>query len=73
MTLKLSGAARKRGSRFMVGSRAGSSLVTAPAFIVGCLADLVDIDGPLLQKSDRHAGIRYQGGRAAVLEPRLWG
>jgi L-Ala-D/L-Glu epimerase / N-acetyl-D-glutamate racemase len=71
--LQLAREARKRGLRLMVGSMAGSSLAMAPTFVVGCLADLVDIDGPLLQRSDRHPGIRYHGSAAEVFEPRLWG
>jgi L-alanine-DL-glutamate epimerase-like enolase superfamily enzyme len=71
--LQLASEARKRGLRLMVGSMAGSSLAMAPAFVVGCVADLVDIDGPLLQRSDRQHGIRYRGGSADVFGPALWG
>jgi L-alanine-DL-glutamate epimerase-like enolase superfamily enzyme len=71
--LQLASEARKRGLRIMVGCMAGSSLAMAPTFVVGCLADLVDIDGPLLQKSDRQHGIRYRGGIASVFGPELWG
>jgi L-alanine-DL-glutamate epimerase-like enolase superfamily enzyme len=71
--LQLASEARRRGLRLMVGSMAGSSLAMAPTFVVGCLADLVDIDGPLLQKSDHPQGIRYDGGRADVFGPELWG
>jgi L-alanine-DL-glutamate epimerase-like enolase superfamily enzyme len=71
--LQLAAAARQRGLGVMVGCMAGSSLAMAPAFVLGCLADLVDIDGPLLQKSDRPQGIRYQGGRADVFDSQLWG
>jgi L-alanine-DL-glutamate epimerase-like enolase superfamily enzyme len=71
--LQLAGEARKRGLRLMVGCMGGSSLAMAPAFVVACLADLVDIDGPLLQKSDRQHRIRYRGGMASVFSPELWG
>jgi L-alanine-DL-glutamate epimerase-like enolase superfamily enzyme len=71
--LSLASEARKRGLRIMVGSMGGSSLAMAPTFVVGCLADLVDIDGPLLQKSDRQHGIRYRGGIASVFGAELWG
>jgi L-alanine-DL-glutamate epimerase-like enolase superfamily enzyme len=71
--LLLAGEARKRGLGLMVGCMAGSSLAMAPAFVVGCLADLVDIDGPLLQKSDRRHGIRYRKGVASVFGQELWG
>jgi L-Ala-D/L-Glu epimerase len=71
--LQLASEARKRGLGLMVGCMAGSSLAMAPAFVLGCIADLVDIDGPLLQKSDRRHGIRYRGGMASVFGPELWG
>jgi len=71
--LELAGAARKRGLGLMVGCMAGSSLAMAPAFVLGCLCDLVDIDGPLLQKSDRFPGLEYAGGKVRVFPPELWG
>lgn len=71
--LQLAREARKRGLRLMVGSMGGSSLAMAPAFVIGCLSDFVDIDGPLLQKSDRQHGIRYNGCSASVFAPELWG
>jgi L-alanine-DL-glutamate epimerase-like enolase superfamily enzyme len=71
--LELAGEARKRGLRLMVGCMGGSSLAMAPHFVIGCLADLVDIDGPLLQKSDRRHGIEYRAGVASVFGPELWG
>jgi hypothetical protein len=57
----------------MVGSMGGSSLAMAPAFVVGCLADLVDIDGPLLQKFDRLPGLDYNGGRVSIFKSNVWG
>jgi L-alanine-DL-glutamate epimerase-like enolase superfamily enzyme len=71
--LQLAQQARQRGLGLMVGCMGGSSLAMAPAFVVGCLADLVDIDGPLLQKSDRLHGIHYSSGSADVFGPELWG
>jgi L-alanine-DL-glutamate epimerase-like enolase superfamily enzyme len=71
--LELARAARERGLGVMVGCMAGSSLAMAPTFVVGCLCDLVDIDGPLLQKTDRIPGIAYEGGRVAVFGPDVWG
>jgi L-alanine-DL-glutamate epimerase-like enolase superfamily enzyme len=71
--LQLARAARARGLGLMVGCMGGSSLAMAPAFVVGCLCDFVDIDGPLLQRSDRLPGLLYEGGRVAVFEPKLWG
>jgi L-Ala-D/L-Glu epimerase len=71
--LQLAQRARQRGLGLMVGCMGGSSLAMAPAFVVGCLADLVDIDGPLLQKSDRLHGIHYSSGAVDVFGPELWG
>jgi L-alanine-DL-glutamate epimerase-like enolase superfamily enzyme len=71
--LALARAARTKGLGLMVGCMAGGSLAMAPTFVVGCLCDLVDIDGPLLQKTDRLPGMRYMGGRVAVFGPEVWG
>jgi L-alanine-DL-glutamate epimerase-like enolase superfamily enzyme len=71
--LDLARAARARGLGLMVGCMAGSSLAMAPAFVLGCLCDLVDIDGPLLQKSDRFPRLAYTGGKVEVFGPELWG
>jgi L-Ala-D/L-Glu epimerase len=71
--LALAEAARGLGLQIMVGSMGGSSLAMAPAFVVGCLADLVDIDGPLLQQFDRLPGLKYKGGWVSVFEPNVWG
>jgi len=71
--LELARAARERGLGLMVGCMAGGSLAMAPAFVVGCLCDLVDIDGPLLQKTDRLPAMTYMGGHVAVFGPEVWG
>ena len=71
--LELARAARTTGLGLMVGCMGGSSLAMAPSFVVGCLADLVDIDGPLLQKFDRLPGMSYDGGQVAVFGTDVWG
>jgi L-alanine-DL-glutamate epimerase-like enolase superfamily enzyme len=71
--LELARAARARGLGLMVGCMAGSSLAIAPAFVVGCLVDLVDIDGPLLLKRDRLPGLVYSRGRVQPPEKEVWG
>jgi L-alanine-DL-glutamate epimerase-like enolase superfamily enzyme len=71
--LQLAHAARAARLGLMVGCMGGSSLAMAPAFVIGCLCDFVDIDGPLLQKSDRLPGLDYDGGRVSVFGPNLWG
>ena len=71
--LELARAARARGLGLMVGCIGGSSLAMAPAFVVGCLVDLVDIDGPLLLKRDRLPGLVYTRGCVEPPGPEVWG
>ncbi len=71
--LELASAARDRGLGLMVGSMAGGSLAMAPAFVVGCLCDFVDIDGPLLAKYDRLPGLRFDGARVSPPDGGIWG
>ena len=71
--LELARAAQRLGLGLMVGSMGGSSLAMAPTFVIGCLSDLVDIDGPLLLKRDRLPGLRYSGGRVDPPQRELWG
>jgi L-Ala-D/L-Glu epimerase len=56
-----------------VGCMGGSSLAIAPAFVIGCLSDLVDIDGPLLLQSDRLPGLTYRGGQVTPYGAEIWG
>jgi L-Ala-D/L-Glu epimerase len=69
----LARAARQRGLGVMVGCMAGTSLSMAPAAVVASLADYVDLDGPLLLRSDRAAGFSYVRGRFAPTHAQLWG
>jgi len=71
--LELASAARQRGLGLMVGCMGGSSLSIAPAFVVGCLVDLVDIDGPLLLRRDRIPGMAFMHASVEPPEPRVWG
>ena len=52
--LKLSKKAKNMGFKIMVGCMVGSSLSIKPAFYLAQIADLVDLDGPLLIKNDRN-------------------
>ena len=65
--------ARNLGLKIMVGNMGGSSLAMAPAFVLGSLADLIDIDGPLLQRFDRLPGLVYRGGWVSPFGSQLWG
>ncbi len=56
--------ARRLGLRVMVGNMVGSSLAMAPAFILGQLCDVVDLDGPTFLSKDRIPGMTYVDGMA---------
>jgi L-alanine-DL-glutamate epimerase-like enolase superfamily enzyme len=71
--LHLAREARKRGFGLMMGCMSGSSLSMAPAFIVGQWCTFVDLDGPLLARSDVEYGIRYEGSQMFPPSPVLWG
>jgi L-alanine-DL-glutamate epimerase-like enolase superfamily enzyme len=71
--LELVAAARAGGLGVMVGCMGGTSLAMAPAFVAGCLADLVDIDGPLLLRRDRPPGLRYDAGEVRPFDANVWG
>jgi L-alanine-DL-glutamate epimerase-like enolase superfamily enzyme len=71
--LELARSARVRGLGLMVGSMCGSSLAMAPTFVVGCLCDLADLDGPLLMKRDRLPGLRFSNGTVEPPGRNVWG
>jgi L-alanine-DL-glutamate epimerase-like enolase superfamily enzyme len=60
------------GLDLMVGNMVGTSLAMAPAFIVGQLCEVVDLDGPLLLERDRLPGVRYEEGLIHCQEC-VWG
>ena len=64
--------ARRLGLQVMVGNMVGSSLAMAPAFVLGQLCDVVDLDGPTFLSRDRTPGIEYAGG-TAWSDDRIWG
>lgn len=64
--------ARELGLSVMVGNMSGTSLSMAPAFVLGQLCDVIDLDGPLLLATDRQPAARYH--RGTIDMPRaLWG
>ncbi|MBV8495546.1 MAG: dipeptide epimerase [Gammaproteobacteria bacterium] len=71
--LALAHAARARGYQVMVGCMAGTSLAMAPGMVVGQLATVVDLDGPLLHARDRKPGIEYHNGVMQLPPRELWG
>jgi L-Ala-D/L-Glu epimerase len=54
--------ARRLGLKVMVGNMVGSSLAMAPAFVLGQLCDVVDLDGPIFLARDRIPSITYTDG-----------
>jgi L-alanine-DL-glutamate epimerase-like enolase superfamily enzyme len=70
--LEMARLARSLGLRVMVGNMVGSSLAMAPAFILGQLCDIVDLDGPTFLAEDRTPSIVYHQGTAFCPEA-VWG
>jgi L-alanine-DL-glutamate epimerase-like enolase superfamily enzyme len=60
--LAMARAAREHGLDVMVGNMLGTSLAMAPAFILGQLCKVVDLDGPLFLASDRTTKVEYKDG-----------
>lgn len=71
--LELAKEARRRGYLVMVGCMVGTSLAMAPAVVLGQLADIVDLDGPLLLDRDRTPALRYDDAMVYPAESELWG
>jgi L-Ala-D/L-Glu epimerase len=64
--------ARRLGLRVMVGNMVGTSLAMAPAFVLGQLCDVVDLDGPIFLAKDRTPSMTYTNGSAWSGE-HVWG
>jgi hypothetical protein len=56
----------------MVGNMVGTSLAMAPAFVLGQVCDLADLDGPIFLKKDRVPGVTYSDGKIWCPEA-VWG
>jgi L-alanine-DL-glutamate epimerase-like enolase superfamily enzyme len=63
---------RTLGLDVMVGCMGGTSLAMAPAYVLGQLCDVVDLDGPAFIRMDRDNAVRYLGGLIEC-PPGLWG
>ena len=63
---------RRLGLRVMVGTMVGTSLAMAPAFVLGQLCDVVDLDGPIFLANDRTPSMTYANGTAWSGE-NVWG
>lgn len=70
--LAMARTARLAGLDAMVGNMIGTSLAMAPAFVVGQLCKVVDLDGPVFLRGDRAAAVQYESG-SIVCPGALWG
>lgn len=71
--IALAQAARGKNLRIMVGCMLATSLAMAPAVLLTPMADVVDLDGPLLLKKDREPAIRFDGSIMHPAPVKLWG
>lgn len=69
--LAMARAAREQNLRIMVGCMLATSLGIAPAFLLGQLADWVDLDGALLLAEDRDGNLQAENGMMKA--GNLWG
>ena len=70
--LAMASQARAMGFDLMVGNMSGSSLAMAPAFVLGQLCAVVDLDGPLYLRCDCSPAARYEHGMIWCPDE-LWG
>lgn len=63
---------REKGLEAMVGNMLGTSLAMAPAFLVGQLCSVVDLDGPMFLSADRSQPVEYENGLIRCPK-NLWG
>jgi L-Ala-D/L-Glu epimerase len=70
--LLMAAEARRLGLGVMVGTMVGTSLATAPGFVLGQLADLVDLDGPTFLADDPGPRVTYADG-TLYAGPEVWG
>jgi L-alanine-DL-glutamate epimerase-like enolase superfamily enzyme len=71
--LRLAHSAAGQGFKLMAGCMGGSSLSIAPAFVVGQLCSVIDLDAPLLAADDVDTPARYDGAELAAPDRALWG
>jgi L-alanine-DL-glutamate epimerase-like enolase superfamily enzyme len=69
----LARAAKAAGLRLMIGCMVSTSLSIAPAMLLTPLAELVDLDGPLLLAHDRTPALHYRGDTLFPPSTDLWG
>jgi L-alanine-DL-glutamate epimerase-like enolase superfamily enzyme len=64
--------AKQLGLETMVGNMIGTSLAMAPAYLIGQLCTVVDLDGPIFLNADRPHRVQYTGGFISCANTR-WG
>lgn len=70
--LAMASRAREMGLGVMVGNMMGSSWAMGPAFVLGQVCDIVDLDGPTFLATDRAPGVAYSNG-AVSCSGEVWG
>lgn len=60
--------AKRLGLSVMVGNMVGTSLSMGPAFLLGQLCEVVDLDGPIFITQDRLPSVAYVDGRITYPE-----
>ena len=65
--------AKRTGMATMVGCMVAGSLSMAPAILLGQIADLIDLDGPLWLADDVPHRLRYADGTVSPPSRELWG
>lgn len=71
--LRIMKEAKRCGMATMVGCMVAGSLSMAPAILLGQVADLIDLDGPLWLSKDVPHKLRYTDGIVAPPSRELWG
>jgi L-Ala-D/L-Glu epimerase len=71
--LELAIAAQNQGLKIMAGCMLATSLAMAPALLLAQMADIIDLDGPLLLAKDRQPGLTFTGSTIHPAPPDLWG
>ena len=70
--LQMAHRARELGLQVMVGNMISTSLAMAPAFIVGQLCDVVDLDGPTFLDRDRDPPVIYRDDGTIWCDEAVW-
>lgn len=70
--LEMAALVRRAGLEVMVGNMVASSWAMAPAFVLGQICDIADLDGPLFLKQDRSPGVVYEDGMVQCPDA-VWG